>query len=332
MLLSSGDDFLFFIPTRPAPASPCPYTILKHSRRKVIPIGLTRNFRFQLYFCTEPYGSRPSPVHLRSPWRWNGASLPARAGQTVVWALHASSFPFLMRIRPGGRLFRGIPLRRVSRWFRGTSSALLLRIRELCFGAARAVVNSMLANNCLEVAMNRLFGRLTSLLLVLLAGPLVGHAQEIAPLPITPGPAALEKLARLTPSPGQEFGSFRPPEPMDLFPASRPCRPVDPAVRRAILRNAAGFPSRPVQVTLLDGRKLEGKVHRKSAVLFELRTRNPKGRESIRFADVASVRIGSLNAGERVVEGLEITGAIALMIAASPLFFLGAASCGFQCS
>ncbi len=180
--------------------------------------------------------------------------------------------------------------------------------------------------------MNRLFGRLTSLLLALLAGPLIGHAQEIAPLPIAPDAAVFEKLARLTPSLKQEFGGFRPPEPVDFFPASRPCRPVDRAVRRAIIRGSAGFPARPVQVTLLDGRKLEGKVHRKSALFFELRTRNPKGRENIRFVDVASVRIGSLNAGERVVEGLEITGAIALMIAASPLFFLGGALCGFQCS
>ncbi|SRR5713101_8353356 len=99
MLLSSGDDYLFFIPTPPAPTSLCPYTILKHSRRKVITTALTGNFRFQLYFCTEPFGSRPSPVHLRSPWFWNGTSLPAPAGQTVVWALHSSSFPFFMRIR-----------------------------------------------------------------------------------------------------------------------------------------------------------------------------------------------------------------------------------------
>jgi hypothetical protein len=180
--------------------------------------------------------------------------------------------------------------------------------------------------------MNRLFGRLTSLLLVLLPGPPIAHAQEIAPLPITPDAAAFEKLARLTPSLEQGRGGFLPPEPLDLFPPSRPCRPVDPAVRRAIIRSSAGFPARPVQVTLLDGRKLEGKVHRKSAVLFELRTRKPKGRENIRFADVASVRIGSLNAGERVVAGLEITGSVALTIAAIPLFFLGGASCGSQCS
>src|ERR1035437_2463590 len=52
-------------------ASTCPL-VKRYFRTSVqfLEVLFNSDFRFQLYLCTEPYGSRPSPVNLRPPWLW----------------------------------------------------------------------------------------------------------------------------------------------------------------------------------------------------------------------------------------------------------------------
>ena len=177
-------------------------------------------------------------------------------------------------------------------------------------------------------------------ILGLLSFSCFSKADELGPLPILLTPERVQSLTLLTPASGQELSlassEFTPvvlpeiPLPQVIFPPPR--RPLDPEVKSTIDGSVMHLFRRRVQVTLLDGRKLQGKVGEGSfathSTNFDLLTEKPKGAISIRYEDVVAANLLPRTAGENTVEIVSI---VALTIVAIPLYFAWGVSCRFQC-
>ena len=107
-----------------------------------------------------------------------------------------------------------------------------------------------------------------------------------------------------------------------------PPRPIDPAVVTMIRRSCCervGF----LQLRMADGTVRTGKVIRIGAPdAFIFRLQRSKVTQIIPYDDVLSVK----KEPPTLVEVVEITGGVALMVVAFPLVFIMGLQCGFSCS
>ena len=116
------------------------------------------------------------------------------------------------------------------------------------------------------------------------------------------------------------------------YPQNVPLRPIDPAVVQAV-RGACCDRISHLQIRTTNGSLREGKVHwLTDQQSFEFRPSKSKIAETVYYRDVISATILPPTFGEAALEGVELAGAVVLMVAMSPLMFLMGVSCGFTCS
>ena len=196
--------------------------------------------------------------------------------------------------------------------------------------------------------MKLLSARTLFALAVLLLLACASHAQDLAPLPLEPAARSLEALALFAPSASSAAGAMAAqaqdeppslPAPPSVAEARLPQAPAaprlqaaDPRLVRAIVEGQIGAFGRPVEVTLVDGRKLQGRAQRGSDTTFHLRMKGAKFPQVVLFRDVIAARVIPPNAGERVAESAEVAGLSVALVVMIPFVFAWGLSCGFHCS
>jgi hypothetical protein len=145
------------------------------------------------------------------------------------------------------------------------------------------------------------------------------QSQELPPLPTQLTEAQIGALQELQPAPSEvqtrvrnrPFGFYR-----GAF--NRPMTPREVSFRESIYELAA-HPKQFVHVRLVDGRVLTGTINYRNVEGFQLQTTIFGSGEMIHYRKLAEPPRPVLAVGTKTVRGLEITGLVALCIAAIPL-------------